>query len=231
MSKATGDYHTKLEELLADPLVRMAMRADRVTEQQLVKSVGAALSELGEGSSAGPADTLEERAARDYRPSVGIILLNRHNQAFVGRRCHTNVEAWHMPQGGIGKGEDPRTAAFRKLKEQIGTDEAEVLAENKSWLFYDLPVGLTGRVRRRGCRGQRQKWFVMRFKGSDADINVKAKEPEFCDWKWVSIGELPKIIGSLKRLVYLSVFDEFLDAIGPYEDQIIGNEADPRCTK
>lgn len=219
MSKTTGDgNHGRLKDLLADPLVRMAMQPDRVTEQQLVKSVGVALSKLGEGSSGGPNRTLEDRAVHDYQPSVGIILLNRHNQVFVGRRCHTQVETWQVPQGALREGEDPRAAALRALKAQIGTNNAEVLAESKNWLFYDLPVGLTGRVRRRGARGQRQKWLAMRFKGSDAEINVEGSEPEFSDWKWVSLEILPKLLVSLKRLVYLSVLEEFLDAIGPYED-------------
>lgn len=219
MSKDGGDSRrTTLKELLADPLVRMVMRADRITEKQLVKSVGATLSKLGAGSSGGPNRTSEERAVHDYQPSVGVILLNRHNQVFVGRRCHTQVETWQVPQGALREREDPRAAALRALKAQIGTDNADVLAESKNWLFYDLPVGLTGRVRRRGARGQRQKWLAMRFKGSDAEINLEGNEPEFNDWKWVSLESLPKLLVSLKRLVYLSVLEEFLDAIGPYED-------------
>jgi putative (di)nucleoside polyphosphate hydrolase len=176
------------------------------------------LSKLGEGSSAAPTDRLEERATRDYRPRVGIILLNRHNQVFVGRRRHTQVETWQVPQGALREAEDPRAAALRALKAQIGTNNVEVLAESKNWLFYELPVGLTGRVRRRGARGQRQKWLAMRFKGSDTEINVEGNEPEFSDWKWVSLEVLPKLLVSFKRLVYFSVLEEFLDAIGPYED-------------
>lgn len=199
------------------------MRADRVTEQQLVKSISSILTKLGVGSSGGPIGALEERAARDYYARVGVILINQDSEIFVGRR-HTKVETWQMPQGSIGRGEDPRAAAFRELKNQLGTDNAEIIAENKSWLYYDLPVGLTGRVRRRGRRGQRQKWFAMRFKGRDVEINIETEKAEFCDWKWVSIAELTKLIAPFKRLVYLSALEEFFDAIGPYNDQSCNEE-------
>lgn len=221
MSKPRGDSNrTTLTELLADPLVRMVMRADRVTERQLVSSIGATLSKLGTGSSRALNGESDDRTLQDYRPSVGVILLNRHNQVFVGRRRHNQVETWQVPQGTIRAGERARVAALRELKTQIGTDNVNVLAESKNWLFYELPVGLTGRVRRKGGRGQRQKWLAMRFKGADADINIANGQSEFNDWKWVGLETLPKLLVSLKRLVYLSVLDEFLDAIGPYDNEL-----------
>jgi putative (di)nucleoside polyphosphate hydrolase len=215
MSKIPQTHnHPDLTELLADPIVQMVMKADRVTERQLMESLGAVISRLGTGAKAEPADSpVGPRAARDYRPSVGIMLLNKKNDLFVGRRCNTKGEAWQMPQGGIEDGEDPRAAAFHELKEETGTDKVEILAESKSWLFYDLPAAMISKARHRGWRGQRQKWFAMRFKGSDTDINIKTAEPEFSDWKWAPIEELPALVIPFKKLVYLSVLEEFHDAV------------------
>jgi putative (di)nucleoside polyphosphate hydrolase len=123
------------------------------------------------------------RAAKEFRPSVGIML-----------RRHTEGKPWQMPQGGIDEGEEPGMAATRELKEEVGTDKAEILAENKRWLFYDLPAELTGTARHEGWRGQRQKWVVMGFKGCDADINIWTDDPEFSDWKWVGIEHFPTLL-------------------------------------
>ncbi len=202
-----------LTELLADPIVQMAMRADRVTEQQLVALIGEMLSKLAAGSKASPGGSPIGHAARDYRPSVGIMLLNGNNDVFVGRRRKTGAEAWQMPQGGIDEGEDPRTAAFRELKEETGIENAEILAESRSWLYYDLPATPVGEIRHKGWRGQRQKWFAMRYRGSDADINIVTPGSEFSAWKWVGIEQLADLIVPFKRLVYMSVLDEFRDAV------------------
>lgn len=209
-----------LTELLADPIVQMIMRADRVTEQELVVLIGEKLSKLGAGSKSDFGENPIERASRDYRPSVGIMLLNDKNEVFVGRRRNTAGEAWQMPQGGIDEGEDPREAAFRELKEETGIENAEILAENKSWLYYDLPPALVSNARHKGWRGQRQKWFAMRFKGSDADINIENPESEFSAWKWVSMDDLVDLIVPFKRLVYMSVLDEFRDAVEPFVDGV-----------
>jgi putative (di)nucleoside polyphosphate hydrolase len=134
---------------------------------------------------------------------------------FIGRRRNTKGKAWQMPQGGIEEGEDPRAAAFRALKEEIGTDNAEILAESRSWLFYDLPAELIARARHGPWRGQRQKWFVMRFKGSDTEINIRAGDREFSAWKWAPVEELPDLIVPFKRTVYLSLLEEFRDHAEP----------------
>jgi len=144
-----------------------------------------------------------------YRPCVGVMLLNRHGQAFVARRIDMPSEAWQMPQGGIDEGEDPRTAAFRELREEIGTDKAEILAESRDWLTYDLPPDLLGKIWNGRYRGQRQKWFVMRFTGTDADINIDTDEPEFLDWKWAEIDRLPSLIVPFKRALYERIVAEF----------------------
>lgn len=149
------------------------------------------------------------RTDADYRPCVGIMLLNRYGDVFVGRRNDVPGEAWQMPQGGIDEGEDPRQAAFRELREEIGTDKAEIVAESKTWLRYDLPKELMGKAWDKPWRGQRQKWFVMHFTGTDTDINLDTRHPEFSAWKWVSVSELPGLVVSFKRQVYLDLLAEF----------------------
>jgi putative (di)nucleoside polyphosphate hydrolase len=145
----------------------------------------------------------------EYRPCVGIMLLNRHGEVLVGQRIDLATEAWQMPQGGIDEGEDLQSAALRELREEIGTDKAENLAESEGWLHYDLPAELAEKARHLGWHGQRQKWFVMRFTGTDADINLATEHPEFSAWRWVPIETLPDLIVSFKRQVYLDLLAEF----------------------
>jgi putative (di)nucleoside polyphosphate hydrolase len=141
-------------------------------------------------------------AALPYRPCVGIMLFNRDGLVFVARRLDMVSEAWQMPQGGIDPGEEPVDAAFRELGEEIGTRAAEVLAETEDWLEYDLPVDLIGKLWKGRYRGQRQKWFAMRFLGNDADIDIETETPEFSEWKWVEAPELPGLIVPFKRDLY-----------------------------
>jgi putative (di)nucleoside polyphosphate hydrolase len=163
--------------------------------------------------------SLREDELPFYRPAVGIMLLNRAGLAFVGRRIDmpAGLAAWQMPQGGIDPGETPRQAAVRELAEEVGTAKAEILRESRAWLHYDLPEELrqrfgglwTGRF-----RGQRQKWFAMRFQGEDADIDPGAAEhPEFDAWEWVAPARLPELIVPFKRQLYLDVLAEFADLI------------------
>jgi putative (di)nucleoside polyphosphate hydrolase len=144
----------------------------------------------------------------EYRPCVGIMLLDRRGQVFVAQRIDTPTEAWQMPQGGIDDGENP-SAAFRELREEIGTDRAEILAESQGWLRYDLPADRVQQARHGRWRGQRQKWFVMRFTGDNGDIDLATEHPEFSAWKWVPIERLPDLIVSFKRQVYLDLLAEF----------------------
>jgi len=149
-----------------------------------------------------------------YRPGVGIMLLDRAGRVFVARRIDMPSEAWQMPQGGIDKGERPREAARRELKEEIGTDKAEFLAESGDWLTYDFPPELRERFRQGRYLGQQQKWFAMRFTGQDSDIDLATQHPEFKAWKWVEPGELPNLIVPFKRQVYLDVLEEFRELLG-----------------
>ncbi len=144
-----------------------------------------------------------------YRPCVGIMLFNRDGHVFVGRRIDQSVEGWQMPQGGIDKGETPIEAAKRELQEEAGTDKAEIIAEMDDWVTYDLPEHLIGVAFHGKYRGQRQKWFAMRFTGQDADIDLTAHEPEFSAFQWVSLEALPDLIVPFKRQTYKAVIAAF----------------------
>jgi putative (di)nucleoside polyphosphate hydrolase len=144
-----------------------------------------------------------------YRPCVGIMLFNQDGKVFVGRRIDQSVEGWQMPQGGIDKGETPVQAARRELQEEVGTAKAEILAEMDDWVTYDLPPHLVGVAFHGKYRGQRQKWFAMRFTGTDADIDLTAHEPEFSAFRWVSLQDLPGLIVPFKRQTYQAVIAAF----------------------
>ncbi len=144
-----------------------------------------------------------------YRPCVGIMLLNGAGLVFVARRIDTPGDAWQMPQGGIDAGETPLDAARREMREEIGTDKAELIVESARWRPYDLPRELAAGLWRGRYRGQTQKWFAFRFTGRDADIDIATAEPEFDAWRWASLDELPSLIVPFKRDVYRDVVAEF----------------------
>ena len=143
-----------------------------------------------------------------YRRGVGIVPLNDKGQIFVGRRVRLN-DAWQMPQGGINNGESPEEAARRELREEIGTDRADLLAESKEWFRYDVPSELIPKSWNGRWRGQIQKWIVMLFRGGDSDINISTEHPEFEAWKWVDVAELQRIAVAFKRQLYADVIGEF----------------------
>ncbi|HET8726144.1 MAG TPA: RNA pyrophosphohydrolase [Alphaproteobacteria bacterium] len=144
-----------------------------------------------------------------YRRCVGIVLLNGDGRMLVARRRDT-PDAWQMPQGGIDPGEDPRAAAFRELKEEIGTDNAEIVAELDGWLRYELPEHLIGKVWQGRYRGQEQKWFALRFLGRDEEIDLDAAaDDEFDAWRWATADEALAGIVPFKREVYAAVIDGF----------------------
>lgn len=151
-----------------------------------------------------------------YRPSIGLMLINRQGLVFVAKRINTAGDAWQMPQGGINRGEDPRDAALRELLEETGTDNAEIIAETPSWLYYDLPGDLAGRMWRGRYRGQRQKWYALHFLGSDDDFDLAGEHPEFSEWRWAPIDELVDLIVPFKRDVYRKVVDAFRPHAKPW---------------
>jgi putative (di)nucleoside polyphosphate hydrolase len=150
-----------------------------------------------------------------YRPCVGLMLLNADGKIFAGRRIDQTVESWQMPQGGIDKGETPEAAAMRELKEEIGTNNCEILRTHPDWLNYDLPAHLIGVALHGKYRGQTQKWFALRFTGKDGDINLVTHEPEFAAWRWVGAVELLGLIVPFKRAIYTKVVDAFRDLVAP----------------
>jgi putative (di)nucleoside polyphosphate hydrolase len=147
-------------------------------------------------------------AALPYRPNVGAVLFDRAGRVFVARRADLpNAEGapggWQLPQGGIDEGEDPRGAVLRELAEEIGTDRAEIIGEHPDWLIYDLPPALLGRALGGRYRGQRQRWFALRFLGVDSDIRLdRDPHPEFDAWRWAALAELPGLAVPFKRTVY-----------------------------
>jgi putative (di)nucleoside polyphosphate hydrolase len=150
-----------------------------------------------------------------YRPCVGLMVLNREGKIFVGNRIDQTIESWQMPQGGIDPGEEPRETALRELNEEIGTTKVEFLREHPDWLLYDLPPQLVGVAWQGKYRGQKLKWFAVRFVGSDADVNLKTEHPEFSDWKWVDLGDLLGLIVPFKRATYAQVIAAFADLTKP----------------
>jgi putative (di)nucleoside polyphosphate hydrolase len=144
-----------------------------------------------------------------YRPCVGMLLLNTEGRVFAGKRIDQTVESWQMPQGGIDPGEEPRQAALRELREEVGTDKVEILAEHSDWLNYDLPEHLIGVALHGKYRGQTQKWFALRFLGADSDIDLATPHQEFSEWKWLTGSELAGLIVPFKREIYTKVFGAF----------------------
>jgi putative (di)nucleoside polyphosphate hydrolase len=150
-----------------------------------------------------------------YRPCVGLMVLNREGKVFVGKRIDQSIESWQMPQGGIDPGETPRDTALRELGEEIGTTKVEFLREHPDWLTYDLPPQLIGIAWNGQYRGQKLKWFAVRFVGSDTDINLKTAHPEFSDWKWADVDDLLGLIVPFKREIYAKVIAAFSDLAKP----------------
>lgn len=150
-----------------------------------------------------------DKNALPYRPCAGLMVMNKNGDIFVARRIDTDQDAWQMPQGGIDDGEEPRQAALREMKEEIGTDHAEIIAESQDWLTYDLPDHLIGKVWKGKYRGQKQKWFLIRFLGEDRDINIETEHPEFDAWQWMPLADVPKYIVPFKRDIYQAVCAEF----------------------
>lgn len=155
-----------------------------------------------------------------YRPNVGVVVLNRRGEIFAGKRLDNPGDAWQMPQGGVDKGEAARDAAFRELTEETGiaADRVTMLAETAEPIAYDLPADLIPTIWGGRFRGQKQHWYLMRFLGDDAEVNIDGADgepPEFSEWRWLAPDVLIEKIVPFKRGVYQAVLGEFSNQIGP----------------
>ena len=154
-----------------------------------------------------------EYSKRPYRPCVGIMLINDNGHIFGGQRIDNRAEAWQMPQGGIDAGEDVETACFREMREEIGTNKADILSIHPEWLNYDIPLPLADRLWGGSYRGQSQKWVALRYTGQDSDINIATEEPEFFSWQWMSPADLIQLAVPFKRPVYEDIMTQFAQYI------------------
>ena len=145
---------------------------------------------------------MENKNKLPLRIGVGIVLLNHENNIFVGKRIDNPQNSWQMPQGGVDQNENFLQAAKRELEEETGIKSVELIKELDGWFKYDLPKYLLGKLWEGKYRGQKQKWFVMKFKGKTDEINVKTKNPEFFDWKWIKSSELPSVAVKFKVDIY-----------------------------
>ena len=146
-----------------------------------------------------------------YRPCVGLMLINDNKNVFTGKRLDFISTAWQMPQGGIDEGEDVLNAAFRELREEtsITQDSVELLAVSDHWFSYDLPIELVSKLWNGVYRGQKQKWFLMKFVGNESDINLNTEIPEFSCWRWSTKQQLIDSIVPFKKDLYQKVIKEF----------------------
>lgn len=160
--------------------------------------------------------TPEAIAKLPYRRNVGVMLMNGSGLVFVGQRLDNPGPAWQMPQGGLDKGETPREAALRELEEETGVAPSlvDILAETEEWLSYDLPHDVVPKIWKGRYRGQEQKWLLMRFLGSDDQVQIETEHPEFSQWRWMDPAELVDNIVPFKRDVYARVLSAFEPYMG-----------------
>ena len=142
------------------------------------------------------------------RIGVGAIVLNKDNRIFVGKRKDNPVNKWQMPQGGVNENENFLTAMKRELEEETSIKSIEVLKAIDDFFVYELPKELLGIIWKGKFRGQKQKWFIVRFKGEESEINLQTKHPEFIEWKWIEMKELPNVIVDFKKNVYENLLIE-----------------------
>tara|TARA_Y100001970_G_C14178079_1_gene828204 strand:- start:603 stop:1079 length:477 start_codon:yes stop_codon:yes gene_type:complete len=139
------------------------------------------------------------------RNGVGIVLLNKYNKVFVAKRIDNPKNFWQMPQGGVDNGEEYLNAAYRELEEETSVKNVKLMKELSGLITYELPKNLLGIIWKGKYRGQKLKWFVMRFLGDDGEINIKTKKPEFCEWKWIELENITDLVVDFKLHVYKEV--------------------------
>ncbi len=142
------------------------------------------------------------------RNGVGIVLLNNNNKIFVAKRIDNPKNFWQMPQGGVDKNENLLNAAYRELKEETSIKNVKVIKELDGFMTYELPSNLIGIIWKGRYRGQKLKWFVMKFLGNDNEININTKKPEFLDWKWIELDKITEVVVKFKLEVYKKVKKE-----------------------
>ena len=151
--------------------------------------------------------------SKDYRPNVGMMIINQKKEIFVGKRIDHPSNFWQMPQGGIDAQEIPSIAALREMEEEVGIkkNKVDLLTESKDWYYYSIPSDLAKTLWKGKYKGQRQKWFLYKFKGTDKDINIHTEHPEFSDYKWVTKDFLVPNIVPFKKKIYEKLLLEFKD--------------------
>ena len=150
---------------------------------------------------------------KDYRPNVGMMIINQKKEIFVGKRIDHPSNFWQMPQGGIDAQEIPSIAALREMDEEVGIkkNKVDLLSESKDWYYYSIPSDLAKTLWKGKYKGQRQKWFLYKFKGTEKDINIHTEHPEFSDYKWVTKDFLVPNIVPFKKKIYEKLLLEFKD--------------------
>ena len=151
---------------------------------------------------------MENKNKLPLRIGVGVVLLNNKNNIFVGKRIDNPKDFWQMPQGGVDNNENLFEAAKRELEEETSIKSIELIKELDFWLEYDLPKNLLGKIWKGKYRGQKQKWFILKFIGNDDEINIKTKNPEFLEWKWIHPTELTKVVVKFKFDIYKKIINE-----------------------
>ena len=142
------------------------------------------------------------------RSGVGIVLLNKENKVFVAKRIDNPKDFWQMPQGGVNKDEDFLKAAYRELEEETSIKSVELIKELEGNIVYELPERLLGIIWNGKYKGQKQKWFLMKFVGKEKEINIKTKNPEFLDWKWIDLNQITEVVVDFKLHVYKEIQDK-----------------------
>ena len=207
--RSHAKIHQYVDALLADPVTALAMQADGVESTSLHILLSRTFLATYRSAKA------YSRAPTGYRRGVGIALFDSIGRVLIARRIDVADGGWQFPQGGIDPGETLEEAAKRELLEEIGTSNAEIVSDVPGWLRYDLPENLLGKTWGGAWRGQRQRWLAMRFVGQDADINVATHHPEFAEWRWAELADVPALIVDFKRPVYEKVCTAFAAFAGP----------------